>query len=49
MNKLRETENEVKPNPALQNNALKMQIKVVEPLTFHEILTKVNNAKDTRN
>ena len=39
---------EVKPNPALQNNALKManQSSGRVALTFHEILTKVNNAKD---
>ena len=39
---------EVKTNPALQNNALKManQTSGRVALTFHEILTKVNNAKD---
>ena len=39
---------EVKSNPALQNNALKMANETSSKmaLTFHEILTKVNNAKD---
>jgi len=39
---------EVKTNPALQNNALKMANETSSKmaLTFHEILTKVNNAKD---
>ena len=39
---------EVKQNPALQNNALKMANETSSKmaLTFHEILTKVNNAKD---
>ena len=39
---------EVKSNSALQNNALKMANETSSKmaLTFHEILTKVNNAKD---
>ena len=39
---------EVKTNPALQKNALIMsnQSSGIVALTFHEILTKVNNAKD---